>query len=355
MNLFGFLNHPKGEDETQLNRRKFIAYGCACCFSSGGLISQAQAQIPEVQMYLAAARLAAGTDLLPYLRLAEVADASLKNPSALTPKQLMDLPAPPPGRAFDNLYFVGSKWVSCWALTTSEGIILIDAMDNDEEAEHIVDKGMRELGLDPANIKMIVITHGHGDHYGGVGYLKKRYGPSVHLSEIDWQMMSTKLEFDRPYWGRAPQRENAKDLALRNGDQIQLGNTKIEVLLTPGHTLGTISLLFDVRQGSQVHRALLWGGTAFNFGNRPERMARIDAYIDATARVKEIAATQNVSVFISNHNAYDQALEKLDVLKTHKDSAQNPFVIGSQSTQRALTVMNECAKATKVVWQISKK
>jgi metallo-beta-lactamase class B len=111
MNLFGFLNHPKGEDEPQLNRRKFIAYGCACCFSSGGLITQAQAQIPEVQMHLAAARLAAGTDLQPYLRLAEVADASLKNPSALTPKQLMDLPAPPPGRAFDNLYFVGSKWV----------------------------------------------------------------------------------------------------------------------------------------------------------------------------------------------------------------------------------------------------
>jgi metallo-beta-lactamase class B len=68
-------------------------------------------KIPEVQMHLAAARLAAGTDLQPYLRLAEVADASLKNPSALTPKQLMDLPAPPPGRAFDNLYFVGSKWV----------------------------------------------------------------------------------------------------------------------------------------------------------------------------------------------------------------------------------------------------
>jgi metallo-beta-lactamase class B len=355
MNLFGFLKHPKVEDEPQFNRRKFMAYGCACCFSSGGMISQAQAQIPEVQRHLAAARLAAGSDLLPYLKLAEVADESLKNRSALTPKQLMDLPAPPPGKAFDNLYFVGSKWVSCWAITTSEGIILIDAMDNDEEAEHIVDKGMRELGLDPANIKMIVVTHGHGDHYGGVGYLRKRYGPSVHLSEIDWQMMSTQLEFDRPYWGRPLKRESSKDLALKNGDQIQLGNTKIEVLLTPGHTVGTISLLFDVHQGTQVHRALLWGGTAFNFGNRPERIARIDSYIDATARTKEIAAIQNVEVFISNHNGYDEAVEKLDALKAQKGREKNPFVIGAQSTQRALTVMNECAKATKVVWQMPKK
>jgi len=50
---------------------------------------------------------------------------------------------PPPGKAFDNLYFVGSKWVSAWAITTSDGIILIDAMDNDDEAERIVDAGLR--------------------------------------------------------------------------------------------------------------------------------------------------------------------------------------------------------------------
>lgn len=354
MKLFDFLRSPDSDDSFQLNRRKLISYGCACCFSAGGFITKAQAQIPQVQRHLNAARIAAGTDLLPYLKLAEVADASLRDPKSLTPQQMMALPAPPPGKAFDNLYFVGSKWVSCWAITTNAGIILIDAMDNDDEAENIIDKGMREIGLDPAQIKMIVVTHGHGDHYGGVGYLKRRYGPSIHFSEIDWQMMSTQLEFDRPYWGRAPQRDLSKDLALKHGDVIQLGDTKIEVMLTPGHTVGTISLLFDVRQGRQTHRAFLWGGTAFNFGMRPERMTRIQSYIDATDKARQMALAQNIEVFISNHNGYDEAVEKLAMMKDPSRAGKNPFVIGSQATHRALTVMHECATATQIAWQSTK-
>jgi metallo-beta-lactamase class B len=354
MKLFDFLRSHGSDDSFQLSRRKLISYGCACCVSAGSFITKAQAQIPEVQKHLNAARIAAGSDLLPYLKLAEVADKSLRDPKSLTPQQMMALPAPPPGKAFDNLYFVGSKWVSCWAITTSEGIILIDAMDNDDEAENIIDKGMREIGLDPAQIKMIVVTHGHGDHYGGVGYLKRRYGPSIHFSEIDWQMMSTQLEFDRPYWGRAPQRDPSKDLALKNGDVIQLGDTKIEVMLTPGHTVGTISLLFDVRQGRQTHRAFLWGGTAFNFGMRPERMTRIQSYIDATDKARRMALTQNIEVFISNHNGYDEAVEKLAKMRAETKPEKNPFVIGSNATQRALTVMHECAKATQIAWQSTK-
>lgn len=265
----------------------------------------------------------------------------------MTPDQLMALAPPPPGKAFDNLYFVGSKWVSAWAITTSEGIILVDAMDNDDEAERIIDAGMRTLGLDPAHIKMVVVTHGHGDHYGGVNYLKRRYSPSIHFGEADWTMMATQLEFDRPDWGRPPQRDPARDLALKDGDVLRLGDTRIDVLLTPGHTMGTVSLLFNARQGSKVHRTLLWGGTAFNFGKQPDRMVRLQAYIDATARVRDIARTQNVEVFISNHNGYDQAVEKLAEMK----NGSNPFVIGSTTTQRALTVMNECAQATWAAWQ----
>lgn len=354
MKIFNFLKNTANNDSTQLNRRKFINFGCACCFTTVGLISKAQAQIPEVQKHLNAARVAAGKDLLPYLKLAEVADPALRDPKSLTPQQLMALPAPPPGKAFDNLYFIGSKWVSCWAITTSDGIILIDAMDNDDEAEHIIEKGMREIGLDPAQIKMIVVTHAHGDHYGGVGYLRRRYGPGIHFSEIDWQMMSTQLEFDRPYWGRPPQRDPLKDLALSNGDVIQLGNTKIEVMLTPGHTVGTISLLFDVHQGQKTYRTFLWGGTAFNFGMRPERMSRIKSYIDATDKARQIALQQNIEVFISNHNGYDEAVEKLATIRAQSQAEKNPFVIGAQATYRALTVMHECATATQIAWQSTK-
>lgn len=367
MKLFRFLegtpaptpaHTPEGLNP---DRRRMLAMGCACCAMVAGGISPAAAQLPGVQSHLAAAKKAAGTDLLPYLRLGEVADPAMADPKAMPRDQLMRLPAPPPGQAFDNLYFVGNKWVSAWVIATSQGLILVDAMDNDDEAEHIIDAGMRRLGLNPAQIKMVIVTHGHGDHYGGVGYLRRRYAPAVHMGAPDWEMTATQLEFDRPDWGRPPVRNPATDLALKDGDRLRLGDTAIDILMTPGHTMGTVSLLFSARQGSQVHRTLLWGGTSFNFGRQPNRMERLQAYIDATARVRDVARAQNVDVFISNHNGFDQAVEKLALMQQTGQSqhparnrSANPFVIGADATQRALTVMHECAQATLVAWQSGK-
>src|SRR3712207_5880475 len=103
---------------------------------------------------------------------------------------------------------------------------------------------------------------------GCAAWLEQRHGARVVMSGADWHMTETGLEFDVPQWGRPPRR----DVVVEDGDAIRLGDTAVEVLLTPGHTPGTISLLFDVRDGQRTHRALLWGGTAFNFGRRPERM-----------------------------------------------------------------------------------
>lgn len=323
-------------------RRNLLGLGCACCLALALPPSPAAAQNPAVQQHLAAARAAAGEDLRAYLVLGEVASPT-PGRRAMTPDQLMALPAPPPGTAFDNLHFLGSRWVSAWAITTSDGIILVDAMDNDADAERITEAGMRQLGLDPAQIRTLVISHGHGDHYGGAGHIIRRSGCRVVCSALDWTMMETGLEFDRPDWGRPPRR----DISVQDGDVIRLGDTNLDVLITPGHTMGTVTLLFDVRQGGRTHRAMLWGGTAFNFGRRADRIPRLQAYIDATARAREIAARQNVEVFLSNHNLYDEAVEKLARMQP---GAPNPFIIGSNATQRALTVMHECARATMAAW-----
>src|SRR6266850_290682 len=103
--------------------------------------------------------------------------------------------APEPGRAFDNLYFVGSNWVSAWAIQTSEGIILIDALNNRAEAESVIDAGLRKLGLDPAQIKYVIVTHAHGDHYGGAVHLVEKYKARVVMSEPDWKQTEGKLEY----------------------------------------------------------------------------------------------------------------------------------------------------------------
>ena len=78
-----------------------------------------------------------------------------------------------PQRVFDNLYFVGQTEFSAWAITTTQGIILLDAIfDYSVEAE--VDEGLRKLGLNPADIKYVVISHAHGDHAAGAKFLQDK-------------------------------------------------------------------------------------------------------------------------------------------------------------------------------------
>ena len=108
-----------------------------------------------------------------------------------------------PAKVFDNLYFVGGKIHSAWALTTSDGIILIDTIFPYNSEELIVG-GMKKLGLDPKNIKYVLISHAHADHIGGAEMLQARYGARVVMGGPDWD---TGREATRT--GTRPWRRNA--------------------------------------------------------------------------------------------------------------------------------------------------
>lgn len=293
--------------------------------------------------HVAAATSAAGSDLQPLTVLCKPAPETRASHEEVDKGVASQIarPAPVPGQAFDNLYFVGAAWVSAWAIKTSDGIILIDALNNDQEAAALIEGGMRKLGLNPADIKTIIVTHAHGDHYGGVNYLVNRYHPKVVMSEADWTMTEGKLEFESSQWGPPPKR----DVAVRDGDVITLGDTRVTLYATPGHTAGTLSPVFDVKSGGQRHRAMIWGGTAFNFG---KDIPRLDDYIGATSRMMRVADEQNIDVMLSNHAGYDSTIPKLAQMGGKVGVGANPFVLGTPTVKRSLTVMNECAQATRV-------
>ena len=125
---------------------------------------------PTAEAHLAAAKKAAGTDFPGTIaRLCIVPDNVVgTGASAATPRPIPDRATwyAEPARMYDNLYFVGTKIHSAWALTTSEGIILIDTLYNYAVEPEIVD-GLKKLGLNPASIKYVIITHAHGDHDEG--------------------------------------------------------------------------------------------------------------------------------------------------------------------------------------------
>ena len=299
-------------------------------------------QQATVDQHVQEAQRTAGDDLKFLLPVCNPQPAVRAAPSPAMDEmlaQLIQQTPPAPGQAFDNLYYVGSAWVSAWVLKTSDGLILIDALNNAQETTELIEGGMRRLGLDPAQIRYVLVTHGHGDHYGGAQMLADRYHARVVASEIDWKMMETTLEFDSRLWDRPPKR----DIAVRDGDTLQLGGTTVRFVITPGHTLGTITPVFEVLDKGQKHTAMIWGGTSFNFGRD---MVRLDGYIAQTERMRELTARWGIDVPLSNHPGYDGTVAKLKA-RASAPAGTNPFVSGQPVVDRAMRVLNTCARAQK--------
>jgi metallo-beta-lactamase class B len=236
-----------------------------------------------------------------------------------------------PQKVFDNLYFVGEQEYSAWAITTSQGIILLDAIfDYSVEAE--VDEGLRRLGLNPADIKYVVISHGHLDHAGGAKFLQEKYGARLLMSAADYDL----LDQQNPSW------KPKRDIVVTDGYRLTLGDTTMTLYLTPGHTEGTISTVFPVRDGGRQHLAATWGGTLFNFGRN---LPRLKAYAASAERFRDIVAKANADVILSNHTVYDGSKTKLPAVKARSAGQPHPYVVGNRVVQSYLTTVGECAQA----------
>jgi len=170
----------------QIGRRiGAVAIGTVAIGTAFGLVLYAQS--PEIDAHVAAAKAAVGRDhqvLFTSLCSAEPTGPGTRRGGAAAAGGAA--PAAPPGppakdtwhaepmKVFDNLYFLGMKEFSAWAVNTSEGIIIIDALF-DYSVDDEVAEGLKKVGLDPARIKYVIISHGHSDHSGGAKYLQDRY------------------------------------------------------------------------------------------------------------------------------------------------------------------------------------
>jgi metallo-beta-lactamase class B len=299
-----------------------------------------------VAEHTAIATAAAKSDLLGPLALCKTATPT-PGPSFMDNyKAAVSEPPLEPMQVMDELYFLGSKWSTAWAIKTSEGIIIVDSMDNAKEGEDYIEGGLRKLGLNPAEIKYVIVSHAHGDHYGGAAYLKEKFNPRVVMSEIDWTaldvaqkdpLFGSKLN---PLFSKPPKR----DMAVNDGDTITLGGATVKLYVIPGHTLGTLATVFTVHDKGQPHRAVAWGGTAYNFGPLPDRL---QLYSDTTVKYREVLKKENADIFLSNHVGFDDSVRKMAALKERKAGEPNPYVVGQDAVQRFLTILGECALATK--------
>jgi len=310
------------------------------------------AQTATSEAHVAAAKAAAGAEFTGVF--SRICSETVPSPAAAASRAARgDAPPRPSGppprdtwhaepvKVFDNLYFLGQTEYSVWAVTTSAGIILIDSIF-DYSVDDEVAGGLKKLGLDPATIKYVIVSHGHADHSGGAKYLQDRFNAHVLLGAADWDLL------DRSN-GTRPRR----DLVATDGQKLTLGDTTITIYATPGHTLGTLSTVFPVTDHGTPHVVASWGGTAFNWMANPspyitpERPARFwfETYSRSARRFKDVTAKAGADVLISNHTIFDGSKTKLPALERRKPGEPHPYVIGTSGVQRYLTVVDECAQA----------
>jgi metallo-beta-lactamase class B len=254
-------------------------------------------------------------------------------------------PSPPPRESWhvepakvaDNLYFLGEKEHHSWALTGSQGIILIEALYDYAVVDEVVG-GMKKLGLDINQVKYAIMSHAHGDHDGGAAFLQDSI-PGVRLvyGAEDWDLVDKST--NRP--GGKPKR----DMVGTDGLKLSVGDASVQIVTTPGHTLGTLSYLFEIRDNGKPLRVAYVGGTAIPFNGTA---AYYDRYLASAKKFAQAAADYGATVLLSNHTEFDNGYYKAHTAANRKVAGPNPFEVGKDGVARYFTVVQNCTAAAKL-------
>ena len=164
------------------------------------------------------------------------------------------------------------------------------------------------MGFDPEDIRYIFATHWHSDHFGGAPRIQALSGAKVGMVGPDWDAMSEN--------GGVPEEAVVR---IADGDTLEVGDTEFTFYHTPGHTLGTMSIAFDVRDGDDTYRALTFGGAGLNFSG----VDRTEMYLKSVARMQTI---EGLEVSVPNHASMGNVFKRADQLANRKKGEPHPFV-----------------------------
>ncbi|HEY7171866.1 MAG TPA: MBL fold metallo-hydrolase [Vicinamibacterales bacterium] len=242
-----------------------------------------------------------------------------------------------PAKVADNFYFLGTKIHNAWALVGSDGIIVFEALFDYAAPDEIAD-GMRKLGLDANKVKYVLLSHAHADHDGGARFLQDK-------------MPNAKLVYGGPDWDAVEKSTNhaggkpKRDTVGADGMKLSVGDGSVQIVTTPGHTAGTLSFLFEIKDNGRPLRVAYVGGTAIPFDGSG---AYYDGYIASAKKMAKAAADFGATALMSNHTEFDNGFYKAHTAAGRKPGEANPFEVGRDGVARYFTVVEECTTAAKL-------
>lgn len=284
-----------------------------------------QAETAQVTQHLSAARQLAGT--------AWTSAVDFLCGRSPNPGNRRESPVIEPTWIFDDFAVLGRSGTVVYAINSSQGIILVDSGYPGEE-ESVLVPGLEQLGIDPTDVRYVVISHGHADHFGGARFLQERYGARVGASAEDWELMEQSSSRAVP---------PIRDVVVTEDRPIEVGDKKVTPVLIPGHTPGALGLIIPVTDGENAHMVGLFGGIISGITGISSE--RLEQYLRSIEHFSQVSQEMGVDVQVHNHPVFDGMYERIEQLtERRRPGTPHPFVVGASSYQDLLGVMSECIK-----------
>lgn len=266
------------------------------------------------------------------MRTALIASLMAAGVAVAAPSVPADWSAPTdPFRVADNLYYVGTAGISAWLITTPKGHIVIDgAMPT---SAPLIQSSIRRLGFQPKDVKILLNTHAHFDHTGGLADLKRDTGARLLANPADRKALETGIY---PGWEEVRDLDFAPvkvDSDLKDGQAVRLGDAVLTPHFTPGHSPGCTTWTFRATDRGRPLDVLLYCSTSVA-ANRlvsrergPQYPGIVEDYRNSFARLKTLKA----DVFLAPHGEQFGLEAKRAKLKS---DGVNPFVDPEELARR---------------------
>jgi metallo-beta-lactamase class B len=229
----------------------------------------------------------------------------------------------PPHRVIGNIYYVGTKGLASYLITTPEGNILINS--SLETSVPLIRASIEKLGFRFQDVKILLISHAHFDHCAGSFLVKELTGAKYMVMDRDVAEVEDGGKGDFQY-GKTPDtlfKPVKVDRVLHDGDQVKLGDAVLTAHLTPGHTKGCTTWSMKARDGGKSYDVVIVGSPNVNAGYKLVKNALYPQIADDYARMFQVLKSLPCDVFLGAHGNYYDMDAKFAKMKP---GGANPFI-----------------------------
>lgn len=226
-----------------------------------------------------------------------------------------------PFRIIANIYYVGATEVSSYLITTPKGHILLDS--GFAETVPLIQANLKKLGFKIEDVKILINSHAHYDHAGGLADLKELTGAKLMTSEADAELLANGGKNDFQWGDGLPYKPVKTDRILKDNDKIELGGVTMIARLTPGHTKGSMTWVMKVNEaGKQLDVVFATSATApgYKLIDNPKYPGIAADY----AHTFQVLKSLPCDVFLTPHGSVFSMLEKAKRAK--QGEKKNPFI-----------------------------